>query len=217
MSSRQSLILETAAGLIARRGVRGLRVEELATEAGVSVGLVYYHFGDRAGLMQHTWEFINERAERYTSSAGDPDRDPRGRLEDMLLLELQDVPEVRENSTAWGEFRASAVFEPDLGRQVREATARWVRDAESLIRHGQDTGAIVATVAATDAAERLTALVEGLSERWLAGSLPLERARFLLRGALTLELGPQPPHPARREAARPHPARAHSRTRDLAE
>lgn len=211
------MILETAAGLIARRGVRGLRVEELAAEAGVSVGLVYYHFGDRAGLMQHTWEFINERAERYTSSGSDPDRDPRGRLEEMLLLELQDAPEVRENSTAWGEFRASAVFEPDLGRQVREATARWVRDAEALIRHGQDTGVIASTVAATDAAERLTALVEGLSERWLAGSLPLERARFLLRSALALELGPQPPRPARRKAARPHPAHAHSSINDAAE
>lgn len=100
---------------------------------------------------------------------------------------------------------------------MREATARWVRDAEALIRHGQDTGAITSTVAATDAAERLTALVEGLSERWLAGSLPLERARFLLRSALALELGPQPPRPARGKAARVRPARAHSRTPDAAE
>ncbi|MEU0937312.1 MULTISPECIES: TetR/AcrR family transcriptional regulator [unclassified Embleya] len=192
MSSRQSLILETAAGLIARRGVRGLRVEELAAEAGVSVGLVYYHFGDRAGLMQRTWEFINERAERYTWSDSDPDLDPRGRLEEMLLLELQDAPEVMENSTAWGEFRASAIFVPELGLQVREATAQWVRDAEALVRRGQDNGDITPTVVAADAAERLTALVEGLSERWLAGSLPLDRARFLLRGALALELGPQP-------------------------
>lgn len=172
--------------------MRGLRVEELAAEAGVSVGLVYYHFGDRAGLMQRTWEFINERAERYTWSDSDPDLDPRGRLEEMLLLELQDAPEVMENSTAWGEFRASAIFVPELGLQVREATAQWVRDAEALVRRGQDNGDITPTVVAADAAERLTALVEGLSERWLAGSLPLDRARFLLRGALALELGPQP-------------------------
>ncbi|MEV6909339.1 hypothetical protein [Amycolatopsis sp. NPDC051071] len=38
------------------------------------------------------------------------------------------------------------------------------------------------------AAERLTSLVEGLSERWLSGSMGLDRARDLLRGAIALEL-----------------------------
>lgn len=191
VSSRQVQILEAAARMIARRGVRGLRVDELAAEAGVSIGLVYYHFGDRAGLMQRTWEFINERAEQYTKSAIDPILDPRGHLEEMLLRELQDEPSVMENSTAWGEFRASAVFTPDLGRQMREATAQWVGDADDLIRAAQKSGDIDPAISAADAAERLTALVEGLSERWLSGSLPLPRARALLESALTLELGPR--------------------------
>ena len=41
-----------------------------------------------------------------------------------------------------------------------------------------------------DAAERLTALVEGLSERWLSGSIPIERARELLTGAISVEIDP---------------------------
>ena len=40
-----------------------------------------------------------------------------------------------------------------------------------------------------DAAERLTALVEGLSQRWLSGSITLVRAQHLLAGALNTELG----------------------------
>lgn len=44
-------------------------------------------------------------------------------------------------------------------------------------------------VDAAAAAERLTALVEGLSERWHSGSLTLERARELLSGAIARELG----------------------------
>ncbi|MZE52785.1 TetR family transcriptional regulator, partial [Streptomyces sp. SID5770] len=47
MASRSTQILEAAARVIARRGVRGLRVEELAAEAGVSTALIYYHFKDR--------------------------------------------------------------------------------------------------------------------------------------------------------------------------
>ncbi|OPC76561.1 TetR family transcriptional regulator [Embleya scabrispora] len=197
MSSRRRLsILETTARLIARNGIRGLRVEELAAEAGVSVGLVYYHFGDRSGLIRHTWEFINERAERYTASDVDPAVDPRGHLEDMLLAELQDVPEVVENSTAWGEFRAGAMFAAELGPSVREALDRWVADAAELIRGAQSLGDASADTSALDAAERLTALIEGLSERWLTGALPVERARDLLRGALDLELGRRERQPA---------------------
>ncbi len=45
------------------------------------------------------------------------------------------------------------------------------------------------TIDPIDAAERLTALVEGLSERWLSGSITLERAQHLLAGAITAELG----------------------------
>src|SRR5882724_6357354 len=100
------MILEAATRVIDRRGVRGLRVEELSAEAGVSTSLIYYHFTDRAGVLRQTLEFISDRAARYT--AADP-AGPRAELEQTLMLELQDTPAVRENSTAWGELRASAV------------------------------------------------------------------------------------------------------------
>ncbi len=38
------------------------------------------------------------------------------------------------------------------------------------------------------AAERLTALLEGLSVRWLSGSLPLAHARTLLAEAIDTEV-----------------------------
>ncbi|WP_030567458.1 TetR/AcrR family transcriptional regulator [Streptomyces aureocirculatus] len=190
MSKRQTQILEAATRLIARTGVRGLRVEELAAEASVSTGLIYYHFGDRAGLMRRTLAFINDRAEHYTEPEGGAAEDPRTHLEQMLLLELRDEPGVVENSTAWGEFQASAKFDPELREQLRRATAEWVEYAADLIRAAQDAGTVRAEVTAPAAAERLTSLVEGLSGRWLAGSLELERARGLLREAYELELGP---------------------------
>ena len=41
---------------------------------------------------------------------------------------------------------------------------------------------------ARDVAERLTALVDGLSIRWLSGALDRERARALLESAIDQEL-----------------------------
>ncbi|GHC57609.1 TetR family transcriptional regulator [Streptomyces flavofungini] len=87
---------------------------ELAAEAGVSTALVSYHFKDRAGILRQTLEFISNCAEHYTAGsdgdagdAGDAGaehlpRDPLRALEHALLLEFQDLPEVPENSTAWG-------------------------------------------------------------------------------------------------------------------
>ncbi|MFF0273275.1 MULTISPECIES: TetR/AcrR family transcriptional regulator [unclassified Streptomyces] len=187
MSSRSTQILEAAARVIARRGVRGLRVEELAAEAGVSTGLIYYHFKDRTGILRHTLEFINDRAERYTNQR-DPDAEPLGpreELDEVLLLELQDIPEVRENSSAWGELRASAVFDPILREDLARATLVWVQEVAALLGQVQPMAPAAALAAA---AERLTALLEGLSMRWLSGGIGIEHARTLLREAIAVEL-----------------------------
>ncbi|WP_327064909.1 TetR/AcrR family transcriptional regulator [Kitasatospora sp. NBC_01250] len=188
MSDRRTEILKAATRVIARRGVRGLRVGELAQEAGVSTSLIYYHFTDRAGMLRQTLEFITDRADRYTAQpipGADPD-DPRADLAQVLLLELQDAPEVRENSTAWGELRASAVFEPDLREDLARSTHTWVHEIADLLARADPLGTAPAHAAA---AERLTALTEGLSVRWLSGSLSLDHARQLLEGAIDTELG----------------------------
>ncbi|MEU7581745.1 helix-turn-helix domain-containing protein [Streptomyces sp. NPDC041068] len=187
MAPRTTQILEAAARLIARRGVRGLRVEELAAEAGVSTGLIYYHFKDRTGILRHTLEFINDRAERYTTDrAADAEPlAPREELEEMLLLELQDAPEVRENSSAWGELRASAVFDEVLREDLARATLVWVQEVAALLGRVRPMAPAPALAAA---GERLTALLEGLSMRWLSGGLHIDHARDLMRGAIDAEL-----------------------------
>ncbi|MFB7514853.1 TetR/AcrR family transcriptional regulator [Streptomyces sp. NPDC056144] len=178
--------MEGAARVIARRGVRGLRMEELAAEAGVSTALIYYHFKDRAGTLRHTLEFISDRADRYTAGEEEGEEgDARQELEQTLLLEFQDAPEVRENSTAWGELRATAVFEPELRADLARATLAWIHDVADLL------GRIEPTIPApelTASAERLTGLLEGLSTRWLSGALPLAHARELVSEAVALEV-----------------------------
>ncbi|MDX2390809.1 TetR/AcrR family transcriptional regulator [Streptomyces sp. DK15] len=193
MSDRRRAILEGAARVIARRGVRGLRVGELAAEAGVSTALIYYHFKDRTGILRHALAFIGDRADRYTGTGsvapagptGPTAEDPRRLLERTLLLEFQDLPEVRENSTAWGELRAHTIFDPELREELTAAGAAWVEEVAGLL------GALcpaAPAAAVTAAAERLTALLEGLSGRWLSGLLPVGHARDLMRGAIGVEI-----------------------------
>ena len=168
---RRNLILDSAIGVIARTGVRGLRVEVVAAEAGVAVSLIYYYFGSRKGLVRATLDHANERAANAAPSG----------VRATLLAELDEA--ARETSTVWGEIQASAVFDPGLRDQVKEATEAWVALVAQAIAaeapHISDTRA---------AAERLTALVDGLSSRWLSGALDRERARELLEAAIASEL-----------------------------
>ncbi|WP_406737453.1 TetR/AcrR family transcriptional regulator [Streptomyces sp. NBC_00853] len=191
MSDRRRAILEGAARVIARRGVRGLRVSDLAAEAGVSTALIYYHFKDRTGILRHALAFISDRADRYTGAADEagaalPATDPRRLLERILLLEFQDLPEVRENSTAWGELRAHTIFDPELREELTAAGAAWVQEVADLLAAACPAAPGAAVGAA---AERLTALLEGLSSRWLSGLLPVAHARDLMRGAIGVEIG----------------------------
>ena len=189
MASRRDSILKAAATSIARKGVRGLRVEDVAREAGVSLGLVYYHFTDRAGLLAETFKFLNDRAAGYVADAVAATSDPVERVAQRLLSELQDEPLVVENSAAWAELRSSAVFEDFLREPLRLATRAVDRRRGRGDRGGASRRAADAGVDAQAAAARLTALVEGLSDRWLSGSLTVEEARDLLAGAVAYELG----------------------------
>ena len=90
----------------------------------------------------------------------------------------------------WGEVLASAVFEPSLRDQLRAANDTWVALVAERIRRPWPTGRCAPTASRRARAERLTALVDGLSARWLAGLYERERARRAARGRDRSELDP---------------------------
>jgi AcrR family transcriptional regulator len=187
-SDRRAAILDAAIAVIARRGVRGLRVEQVAAEAGVAVSLIYYYFDSRNGLVRATLEHANERAATRAADGGTASG--RERAAASLLAELDDGGHVRDTSVVWGEVLASAVFEPALRDQLREASETWSALVSAAIAEGVADGSVGGDVDPRACAERLTALVDGLSARWLAGLISRERARELLGAAIASELGP---------------------------
>jgi AcrR family transcriptional regulator len=159
---RRQAILDAAIAVIARRGVRGLRVEQVAAEAGVAVSLIYYYFVNRNGLVRATLDHANQRAARNRGASA----------EAMLLAELDES--AHDTSVVRGEVLASAVFEPALRDGLREASEAW-------------TDLVAGAIGSRESAERLTALADGLSARRLAGVITRERAEELLRGAIAAE------------------------------
>ena len=94
-------IVRAAAKAIARNGVRGMRVEEVAAEAGVSPALLYYHFSNREGLVRAALEYASEKAPSTALAEPAASGDGFEALEAALLGEIGDEPEVREAAVVW--------------------------------------------------------------------------------------------------------------------
>ncbi|MFL4472605.1 TetR/AcrR family transcriptional regulator [Paeniglutamicibacter sp. MACA_103] len=173
-------ILEACSICIARDGVRGMRVQDVCKQAGISTGLVYYHFTDRDGLLAAALEYVNvdsvgRRGEPAGGGVGS-----RARLRDLLVAEIQDDESVRAKSIVWNEIRAIAVFEPPLAGHLASSTAAWQSHVAELVKG--HTGA--ESKQCREMALLLTALVEGISGRWLSGQLDTAAARAALERGL---------------------------------
>lgn len=180
-TTRKQLILDSAISVIARHGVRGLRVEEVAAEAGVAVSLIYYHYESRDGLVRAALDRANEIADANISGSRTVSSDGYGRTLEILEAELADDEGVREISIVWGEVLASAVFDDGFRDQIREANDKWTALVADVIRGGQEDGSIRKALDPVTAASSLTGFVDGLSSRWIADLISREEALELLR------------------------------------
>lgn len=173
--NRRDRILAAAARCIARAGIRGLRMSDVGREAGVSSGLLYYHFADRSGLLAATLAHVNDTA----AVSARPGVGGRRALIDNLVAEITDTAEIRAHATAWHEIGASAVFDADTAAHLAATDADWqARIAAHLQACGlpADEAARIALAA--------VALVDGLISRWLSQRVCIEQARMTLRAAL---------------------------------
>ncbi|WP_172329484.1 TetR/AcrR family transcriptional regulator [Mangrovicoccus sp. HB161399] len=186
-------ILAATARMVAGHGIRGLRVEDVAKEAGIAVSLIYYHFKSRGGLVQAVLLRTNELALAGLAETPVRQLDGRAQLSALLEGEFSELPEVRELAVVWSEATASAAFDPALVPLVREAARNWEDTVSRLIRTGLADGSVAPGTDPAGSAARLTALVEGLSSKWLASVLGRAEAIALLRSAMARELGPPPP------------------------
>jgi AcrR family transcriptional regulator len=180
-------IVAAAATAIARRGVRGMRIEAVAEAAEVSPALLYYHFESRAGLVRAALEHASDQAPS-TALRGAPatvsGANGYEALETALLGELDDDDSVREAAIVWGEVAASAVFDPELRDAVKKVTDDWRAEVASAIRAGVADGSISGRVDPDTAADVLVSVVDGLCSRWLSGAISSPSAQRVVREAL---------------------------------
>ena len=85
-SATRDRLVETAAGLFARRGYDGVSVREIVAGAGANLGAVTYHFGGKEKLFSEVVVREVERVMAKGRSIVDSDRSPRDKLAGLLRV-----------------------------------------------------------------------------------------------------------------------------------
>jgi AcrR family transcriptional regulator len=184
-------LLDAAVRLIAREGIDNVRIARIAIEAGVSAGLVHYHFASRDALLEEALEHSYERAgDVRLATLGEGRATAPQRLAAMIDQCLPTDRALHDDFVLWIELWL---------RSARDRTLRPVAARLYARLHEWFSEAIADGIAAGELrdcdvermTDRLLALIDGYGIRVLTEDprMPLERARAEIWAALVVELG----------------------------
>ncbi len=183
----RSRILAAAADCIVRSGLSKVRMAGIATAAGVSAGLVHYHFDTKEQLFADVLHRSSEASNRLNQQALDaPDLGPAQRLSSFLDRCLPSDDRLAHNWLLWQELALLWVRQPELAKVGVELYDGLYSTLASIITAGTDQGVFTPCGDVDMVAESAVALCDGLGSRVLASDphLTLDVARSTL--ALTV-------------------------------
>lgn len=171
-------ILDAAEQVFYRRGVSGSSLHEVAQQAGVTRGAVYWHFKDKADVFNAMMERVclpMEEGPPLLAVDADPLDALRQHLYRLFDLTVGDEQACRvfEIATQKVEYIDELVA---VRQRHQQACGEHVDELRRLIVRAQQAGAVPAGKPALPLAIGMHALLSGLLQNWL-----LDQAAFDLR------------------------------------
>ena len=183
-------VLRVAATTLATHGFDGVRLRDVASAAGVSIGLIQHYFGSRADLLAEAFEWsVNDLVERWREVVAGQD-DPLSRI--VALVEtLTGDPELERRCATWTEFCASAARHPQLRDGVQRVYQTWRQILGELVEEGVRVGVFQPKLPVRQTVDLLSALVDGcdMAAASRAGVLDRDGYRELYLAGMELALG----------------------------
>ncbi|MCI9889840.1 TetR family transcriptional regulator C-terminal domain-containing protein [Micrococcales bacterium 31B] len=163
---RRTAILDAAGRLIARKGYHNVRMQDVASDCGVSTAAVHYHFASRDLLLVSAMEYVIGQDFQRNSAALASVSTSLERLELFVDLLLPDNDVMRDDWSLWLQFWTERITNEKLRTLYNEFHAQWLESVTHLVRRGQQRGEF-APVDAAQFAATFVALADGLALRVL--------------------------------------------------
>ena len=164
-------ILDTAERVFQRRGVSRTTLGEIAQQAGLTRGAIYWHFEDKAALFDAMVERVTLPMEQslagsVNTSATEPLAPLRASLA-AALRRMVDDPQVRRVVDIV-THKVEYIDElPLLRSRHIDGRERCLRDIERILRQARAAGLLAPKLHLKRAAVGLHALVDGLIQNWM--------------------------------------------------
>lgn len=164
-------LLDAAERVFQRRGVSRTSLQEIAQEAGVTRGAIYWHFKDKADLFHAMMQRVTLPMTASLNAEAELEAaDPLGRLRRNVAAALHQTvhdPQVRRVFEI-ASHKVEYVDELQAGRD-RHLTERnnCMTDLERLLTLAVGSGQLRTSTPVATAAIGLHALIDGLMHNWL--------------------------------------------------
>ncbi len=157
---RRAEITGVTAREIARVGIDGVRVRDVARAAGSTSGLVSYYFADKRELLLATFHDVTALAARRAETAIAAGA---SRLEAYVEGMLPTDAERMLTWRVWLAFWGAAMGDDVLSAEQRRRQDTYTRRLAEALRDEQAAGRVRAELDCDDEARRLISVIDGIS------------------------------------------------------
>lgn len=156
---RRDRLVESAIKLFSAKPYEEVSVQDIASDADVATGLLYYHFTDKQGLYAAALQALADRLKAAGDHACDPAAPPVERLGAALSAQLKLMD---KSPSAYRELLGGATSQPKIKEIIeRERQARLELVVEALPPDVPRTPAVMATL------EGWLHFADGIQLAWL--------------------------------------------------
>jgi AcrR family transcriptional regulator len=138
---RRHQLIEATIATISARGYAQTTLTDVAIKAGVSHGLVNFHFQSKEKLLTETLLFMAEEyRENWSRALAEAPKDPASQLNALILCDFNEEISTPDRLAAWcafwGEAQSRPVYQEQCGANDRAHIEVMESICEGLIREG---------------------------------------------------------------------------------
>ncbi|GAA4697804.1 transcriptional regulator [Phytohabitans rumicis] len=185
-------MLRTACEVIVERGLANTRTADVATAAGVSQALVFYHFATKERLLARAFAYAAEQDLARLAAVVDSSSTPLEKLKKIIKLY---APQGRSKSWAmWIDGWSESMRAPELEKVSRRLDLRWKEALTEVIAAGVADG-VFKCEDASGAAWRILAVIDGLAAQVTVHERVITRRQLTdwIHQSAAREVGLEPP------------------------
>jgi len=162
---RKQQIMEAALKVFSREGLHTARMDDIAEEAGLSKGALYWYFNSKdkiiASLLTNFFDREISKIEEWVMQ----DDSARNLLQSLIDLIVEDLLSIKPFMSIIYEFWAMSFRNKRVGKFIRDSMHRYLDLIIPVVQRGIDRGEFKA-LDATDVAMAFGSIIEGSILLW---------------------------------------------------